>query len=75
MAQDILNLEKLCRERSCIVVVNFHNGENVEIKIYSNSQMRIIAEKDGILEFTINYKVQKKNTLSGKFAVSVFTNQ
>jgi len=53
----------------------FRLNDQEDWKIYSNSQMRIIAEKDGILEFTINYKVQKKNTLSGKFAVSVFTNQ
>jgi hypothetical protein len=53
----------------------FRMNDQDDWKMYSNSQMRIIAEKDGILEFTINYKVQKKNTLSGKFAVSVFTNQ
>lgn len=53
----------------------FRLNDQEDWKIYSTSQTRIVAEKDGILEFTINYKVQKKNTLSGKFAVSVFTNQ
>lgn len=53
----------------------FRLNDQEEWKLYSSPDYGIKAEKDGILEFTINYKLRNVNSLSGKFLVIVFSSK
>lgn len=53
----------------------FRIGEEDHWKPYSASQPKIVAEKDGRLEFMINFKASCANFIKGNYAVGVSTNQ
>jgi hypothetical protein len=53
----------------------FRLNEQEDWNLYSSPEHGIKTKKDDSLEFTINYKCSKENSLSGKFLVSVFSSQ
>ncbi len=53
----------------------FRFGQHDTWKPYIASQTKIIAEKDGILEFMINLKLPTKNIVRGSYIVGVSTSE